>query len=45
MKPQFRGRVLNLPDYPAEMLSEVAILIGNKEEEDFRLALDWIRLE
>jgi hypothetical protein len=45
MKPQFRGRMLDLPDYPAEMLSEVAILIGNKEEQDFRLEFDWIRLE
>ncbi|MBC6995758.1 CIA30 family protein [Neolewinella lacunae] len=45
MKPQFRGRSLDLPDYPAELLSEVAILIGNKEEQDFRLELDWIRLE
>lgn len=45
MKPQFRGRSLDLPDYPAEMLSEVAILIGNKEEQDFRLVLDWIRLD
>lgn len=45
MKPQFRGRALDLPDYPAEMLSEIAFLIGNKEEQDFRLVLDWIRLE
>jgi hypothetical protein len=45
MKPQFRGRLLDLPDYPAEMLSEIAILIGNKEEQDFQLEFDWIRLE
>lgn len=45
MKPQFRGRALDLPDYPAELLSEVAILIGNKEEQDFRLVLDWVRLD
>jgi hypothetical protein len=45
MKPQWRGRRLNMEDYPAEMLSEIAILIGNKREEDFRLELDWIRLE
>lgn len=45
MKPQWRGRQLNMVDYPAEMLSEIAILIGNKREEDFRLELDWIRLE
>jgi hypothetical protein len=45
MKPQFRGRLLDLPNYPVEMLSEIAILIGNKEEQDFRLEFDWIRLE
>ncbi|WP_246144077.1 CIA30 family protein [Neolewinella aurantiaca] len=45
MKPQWRGRRLDREDYPAEVLSEVAILIGNKQEEDFRLELDWIRLE
>jgi hypothetical protein len=44
MKPQFRGRVLNMDDYPAELLSEIAILIGNKEEQDFMLELDWVRL-
>ena len=44
MKPQFRGRRLDLADYPAELLSEVAILIGNKREEDFKLELDWIEL-
>lgn len=43
--PQFRGRRLRMPDYPAEMLSEVAILIGNKKEQEFMLELDWIRLE
>jgi len=45
MKPQWRGRQLNMVDYPAEVLSEIAILIGNKRAEKFRLELDWIRLE
>lgn len=44
MKPRWRGRRLDMEDYPAEMLSEIAILIGNKKEEDFRLELDWIKL-
>ena len=44
MKPQWRGRRLDMADYPAEMLSEIAILIGNKREEDFALELDWIEL-
>lgn len=43
--PQFRGRKLRMPDYPAEMLSEVAILIGNKKAQEFTLELDWLRLE
>ena len=45
MKPQWRGRRLDMADYPAEMLSEIAILIGNKKEEDFALELDWIKLK
>ncbi len=45
MEPQFRGRSLNMENYPAEMLSEIAILIGNKKEQDFKLELDWLRLE
>jgi len=45
MKPKFRGRALNMDDYPAEMLSEVAILIGNKKEQDFLLEIDWVRLK
>jgi hypothetical protein len=44
MRPQFRGRQLNMDDYPAEMLSEVAILIGNKRNEDFKLEIDWVKL-
>lgn len=45
MKPQWRGRRLDMEDYPAEMLSELAILIGNKRAEDFQLELDWIKLK
>lgn len=44
LSPQFRGRKLDLPNYPAELLSELAILIGNKKEEKFVLLLDWIKL-
>ena len=42
--PQFRGQRLRRPNYPGETLSEVAFLIGNKKEQDFRLEIDWIRL-
>ncbi|SEP79396.1 Complex I intermediate-associated protein 30 (CIA30) [Neolewinella agarilytica] len=45
LAPQFRGRPLNMENYPAEMLSEMAILIGNKKEQTFKLELDWLRLE
>lgn len=45
MAPQFRGRSLDMENYPAEMLSEIAILIGNKKEQEFKLELDWLRLE
>lgn len=41
---RFRGRKLELPKYPVELLSELAILIGNKREEEFTLLLDWIKL-
>lgn len=45
MEPRFRGRMLNLPNYPAETLEEVAILIGNKKNESFQLELDYIQLK
>jgi hypothetical protein len=42
--PTFRGRTLNMPDYPAEILHEVAFLIGNKKEEDFHLEIASMQL-
>ncbi len=45
MKPRFRGRQLNMPDYPANFVEEMAILIGNKKNEDFSLQIDYIRLK
>lgn len=44
MYPSFRGMRLNQSNYSAEMLSEIALLIGNKKNEDFRLEVDWIKL-
>lgn len=44
MQPQFRGRELDMHNYPVEQLSEFAILIGNKKYEDFALEIDWIEL-
>ncbi|QBA63745.1 CIA30 family protein [Muriicola soli] len=43
--PQFRGRQLNMPPYPGQEMGEVAILIGNKKAEEFRIELDHILLK
>ena len=42
--PTFRGRQLDLPNYPGKSVSEVAFLIGNKRAESFRLEIDGIWL-
>lgn len=45
MQPSFRGRSLNIPNYPVKELEEVAILIANYKAELFRLEIDKITLE
>jgi hypothetical protein len=45
MYPGFRGQKLRMPNYPGKMMSEFAILIGNKKAETFRLEIDKIWLE
>lgn len=45
MYPAFRGRKLNSPNYNSDSIEEIAILIGNKKEELFRLEIDNIVLE
>jgi len=45
MIPQFRGRLLNMPSFPGEQIEEVAILIGNKKAEEFRIEIDKIVLK
>lgn len=45
MEPRFRGRQLNMSNYPAKLLEEIAFLIGNKENETFRLEIDKIVLK
>lgn len=45
MHPSYRGRWLRRPNYTAQELSEIAFLIGNKQNEFFCLQLDWITLE
>ncbi len=44
MYPAFRGRKLSIPNFSHEDIAEVAFLIGNKKEEEFRLLIDWIVL-
>ncbi|WP_298546297.1 CIA30 family protein [uncultured Aquimarina sp.] len=45
MYPAFRGRKLDLPNYPIETMQEIAFLIGNKKAEQFRLEIDKIELK
>jgi NADH dehydrogenase [ubiquinone] 1 alpha subcomplex assembly factor 1 len=42
--PQFRGRRLNLPNFHFDRIAQLSFLIANKQEEDFRLWVDWIGL-
>ncbi len=43
--PQFRGRKLNIPNFNFKSIEQVSFLIDNKQEEDFKLLIDWIGLE
>ncbi|MHB1197752.1 MAG: CIA30 family protein [Lutibacter sp.] len=45
LEPTFRGRKLNMPNFPAEELQEVGFMIGNKVHENFELVIDKITLE
>ncbi len=42
MYPAFRGYSLDIPNYPAETLEEIAFLIGNKKAESFELQIDSV---
>ena len=44
MYPVFRGRKLNLPNFENSSIEEVAILIGNKKAENFRLEIASIEI-
>jgi hypothetical protein len=44
MYPTWRGRKLNIPNYPGSTLSEVVFLVGNKKNEEFRLEIDSVAL-
>ncbi len=45
MLPKFRGRSLDLPNYPGQVMEEIAFLISNKRAEAFSLALERIILD
>jgi hypothetical protein len=45
MYPSFRGRNLNMPNYPGQQLQECSFLISNKKNESFRLLIDRIWIE
>lgn len=45
MVPSFRGRSVDVPNYPGQFLEEVGFLISNKKEEDFKLAIDYISVQ
>ncbi len=44
MYPAFRGRVLNMEDFPSDIIDEITFLVGNKKAEDFRLEIAKIEL-
>lgn len=44
MYPAFRGRRLNIGNFSESSIEEVAFLIGNKKNEDFKLLIDNIEL-
>ena len=45
MYPAFRGRKLDIPNFDANSIEEVAFLIGNKTAEDFKLEINSIVLK
>ena len=45
MYPTFRGYTLDIPNFEADKIEEIAILIGNKKAEDFEIIIDSIVLE
>lgn len=43
--PQYRGRKMNIPNFNFTYINQLGFLIANKQEEDFKLLIDWIGLE
>jgi hypothetical protein len=44
-EPIFHGEKMEIPNYPAEVMTEFGILIGNEEAESFKLLIDWVGFE
>ncbi|EAR11627.1 hypothetical protein PI23P_00435 [Polaribacter irgensii 23-P] len=44
MYPAFRGRTLTIGNFSSKNMEEIAFLIGNKKEENFKLEIDKIYL-
>ncbi|WP_100610012.1 CIA30 family protein [Confluentibacter lentus] len=44
MYPAFRGKKLDIENYPGKQMALIAFLIGNKKEEAFKLEIDSIEL-
>jgi NADH dehydrogenase [ubiquinone] 1 alpha subcomplex assembly factor 1 len=45
MVPSFRGRTLDMANFPGDSLEEIGFLIGNKKAEDFKLLIDYISVQ
>lgn len=45
MHPRFRGRVLDMPNFQGEKITEIAFLIANNKAEAFRIEIDKISLK
>ena len=45
MYPSWRGMKLDMPDFPGKTIEELAFLISNNKAEDFKLEIDYIRLQ
>ena len=41
----FRGRTIDIPNYDGSSLEEIAFLVGNKKNEDFKLLIDKIEVK
>jgi hypothetical protein len=45
MYATFRGRKLDLPNFQGGALEQIGFLTGNKRNENFKLEIDFIKVE